>query len=330
MELKASIYDNRYSKAYDISQVISNLSISTYIEDNAGKATFDIIKCNNIAFWEGATVSIEIDGYKMFRGYVFAKKRSKDVNKISVTCYDQLRYLKNKDSYRFEGMTSDQIFAKICQDNVLKYKVVDKSNYVCAPRSNSATGLYEMIKTALDDTLINTRQWYIIRDNFGVLEHINVYSLQAGILLGDKSGIIDFTYETSIDKDTYNQIKLYRSNEASGKIDVFIVNDTINGGRNLKEWGILQLYEKVDANLNVAQIEQQARNMLKLYNNTKRSFKLTSLGVPHVCAGSIFRCVIEDLGDLSLNSYLMVTECTHKISNGEHTMELSTEVVTNG
>lgn len=330
MNIYATLYDNKNNKAYDISEVVSNLEITTSIQDDPGKATFDLIKCDDIQFWEGATVSIKIDGYKMFKGYVFSKKRDKNVDKISVTCYDQLRYLKNKDSYVFENMTSDQIFTKICKDFVLKHKVVDKSSYVCAPRSNDATSLYDMIKTALDDTLINSKKWYIIRDNYGVLEHINIFSLQAGIMLGDKSGVTNFTYETSIDKDTYNQIKLYRDNEKSGKREIFIVNDTINGGNTIKAWGILQLYEKVDENLNLAQIEQRALSMLSLYNNTKRSLKLTSIGVPKVCAGSIFKCSIKDLGDLSLNSYMLVTKCTHKISNGAHTMELTTEVVRNG
>lgn len=329
MNIYATIYNNITEKAYDISKVISNLEITTNIENDPGKATFDIIKRDELSFSEGATVSIQIDEYKMFRGFVFAMKRSKDINKISVTCYDQLRYLKNKDSYVFENMTSDQIFSKICNDFVLKHRVVDKSSYICAPRSNDATALYEMIKASLDDTLINSKQWFIIRDNYGVLEHINIYSLQAGIMLGDKSGVTDFTYETSIDKDTYNQIKLYRDNESSGKREVFIVNDTINGGSTIKAWGILQLYEKVDEKLNLAQIEQRALSMLSLYNNTKRSLKLEAIGVPNVCAGSIFKCSMEDLGDMSLNSYLLVTKCTHKISNGLHTMQLTTEVVIN-
>lgn len=330
MNIYATLYDNRNEKLYNISEVIGNLEITTNIQDDAGKASFDLIKCDDIRFWEGATVSIQLDGYKLFRGFVFSKKSTKDTDVVSVTCYDQLRYLKNKDSFVFENMTSDQIFSKICNEFVLKHRVVDKSNYICAPRSNDATALYEMIKTALDDTLINTNQWYIIRDNYGVLEHINVFSLQAGVILGDASGVTDFTYETSIDSDTYNQIKLYRDNKETGKREIFIVNDTVNGGDKLKFWGILQLYEKVNENLNIAQIEQRALGMLKLYNNTKRSFKLECLGVPNMCAGSIFQCQIKNLDDISLNSYLLVTQCTHKISNGTHTMSLTTEVVNDG
>lgn len=328
MNIYATLYDNKREKLYNISEVISNLEITTKIEDDPGKATFDIFRRDSLEFWEGATVSIQLSGYNIFKGFVFSKKRAKDVDKISVTCYDQLRYFKNQDSYVFENMTSDQIFSKLCTEFVLQHKVVDKSYHICAPRSNDATSLYDMMKYALNDTLVNGKQWYIIRDNFGVLEHINIMSLKTNLILGDRSGVTDFTYETSIDKDTYNQIKLYRDNESSGKREIFIVNDTINGGDNLKAWGILQLYQKVDEKLNLAQIEQKARGMLSLYNNTKRSLKIDATGIPYICAGSIFRCRIQDIGDLSIDRYLLVTDCTHKIENNMHTMSLTTEVIT--
>lgn len=330
MTIYATIYDNVAEKMFDISNVIRNIKLTTYIEDNPGKCTFDIEFVAPLSFEEGASFSLEIDGNKMFRGYVFTRSFSEDKTLISVVAFDQLRYLKNKDSYVFKGMTSDEIFSKICEDFVLRYRVVDKSNYKCIPRSNDATGLYDMIKCALSDTLINAKDWFIIRDNFGVLEHVNIFSLQAGVMIGDSSGLLGFKYETSIDSDTYNQIKLYKDNTKTKKRELYIVNDTINGGANLKKWGILQLYEKVDDNLNIAQIEQKARGMLSLYNSSKKTLKLTSVGSCKIFAGCIFRCNIADLGDTSIDSYMLVTECTHTFDNNEHTMDLTTEVVRNG
>ena len=327
MNIYATIYDNRNGKLWNVSNAITDLKISSYMTETPGKCTFKLIKSDGIAFWEGATVSIQVDGVNMFKGYVFKKERTQEVNLIDCTCYDQLRYLKNKDFYKFEGLTSDGIFKQICNDFVLKYRVVDKSSHICTPKNNDGSTLYEMIQSALDDTLIHTREWYFIRDNFGVLEHLNVTSCVKGIILGDKSGITEFKYSTSIEDNTYNQIKLYRDNKDTKKRETFIVNDTINGGQNLREWGILQLYEKVDEKLNIAQIEEKARSMLKLYNNVKRSFTLTSLGVLDIFAGCLFKLQIADLGDISMNEYLMITECTHTFSNGVHKMELTTEVV---
>jgi hypothetical protein len=184
-----------------------------------------------------------------------------------------------------------------------------------------------MIQNALDDTLINTGRMYFIRDNEGVLQHLNVTSCLRPEVLGDKSFVTDFDYESSIDDEVYNQIKLYRDNQTTGKREVFVVNDTVNGGDKLRRWGILQLYEKVDENYNIAQIEARALSMLNYYNNPRVSLTLHCLGIKEFFAGCIFKCSLENVGEETLDRYLLVTQCTHKISNEIHTMDLVTEVI---
>jgi len=328
MNILATIYDNRNNVLYDVSSVIHDISITTYIDDNAGKCEFNVIRVDGLAFWEGATISITIDDVGIFKGYIFSKERDENVEQIKCTAYDQIRYLKNKDSKVFENKTSSQIFAELCDEFVLKYKIVDSSNYICAPRNENNQYLYQMIKNALSDTFINTGEWFIIRDNFGVLEHINIKSLDTDIVLGDQSSVTSMSYKTSVDKDVYNQIKLYRDNTETNKHEVFIVNDTINGGQNIKEWGILQLYDKVEDNLNLAQIEQRARGLLSLYNNTSRELSFKDvIGNFKVCAGSFVTVNMADIGDLSVYKKLLVTQCTHKIKNNEHLMDLNVKLV---
>ena len=327
MNIQVHIYDNENGVTFNASKVVSDITITTYLEDNPGKLEFTALAIDPLTFSEGATVSIVLDGYNMFKGFVFKRAYTEKAHEVKVTCYDQLRYLKNKDSRVFENVTSNQIFENLCKDFVLKYKTVDVSSHICAPRSEDATSLYDMIKNALDDTFANTNEWYFIRDNFGTLEHLNIKSCTRPEVLGDKSFVTGFDYETSIDDDVYNQIKLYRDNEETGKRDVFIVNDTVNDGEKIKRWGILQLYEKIDEHYNLAQIESRALQMLKYYCNTRQSLKLKCLGVKEFFAGCIFKCQIAELGDTSLNSYMLVTECTHKISNEKHTMDIKTEVV---
>lgn len=327
MNLKTHIYDNRSGVTFDVSEVVSDVTITTYLEDNPGKLEFTIQATNPLTFSEGATVSVVADDYNMFKGFVFTIARTQDSPTVKVTCYDQMRYLKNKDSRVFENVTSNQIFEQLCKDFVLKYRTVDASSHICAPRSEDATSLYDMIKNALDDTLANTRKWYFIRDNFGTLEHVNVMSCLRPEVLGDKSFVTGYDYSSSIDSDVYTQIKLYRDNDTTGKREVFIVNDTVNGGDKLRRWGILQLYEKIDEGYNKAQIESRALQMLKYYCNARKSLTLHCLGVKEFFAGCVFKCHIADIDDTSLNSYLLVTECTHKLSNEHHTMDIKTEVV---
>lgn len=334
MSVIAKIYDNRNNKMYDVGALISNVSIASYLEEQPSKCTFDIIGVSDLKFYEGATVSIKIDGSKVFKGFVFSRKFTKASTRetiISVTAYDQLRYLKNKDSNAFTGKTSSEIMKKICKEYVLKYKIADESTYVCPSMSFDDKTLYEMIQTALDYTLINTGKRFIIWDNFGVLTHSNVLSLDTKLFIGDESLLYDFEYETSIDSDVYNQIKLYRDNSDTGKREVYIVNDTATkgskSGQNLKEWGILQLTKKVDDNLNAKQIENLADNMLALYNNVKRTLKLECIGNWNVRAGSIIYCRIPGIEKMGKVIRLLVDTCTHKIDGAVHTMSLTVEVV---
>lgn len=327
MSIYATLYDNRNGRLYDISEALSNLSCTTNIQDQPGKASFDLVCPAIPPFYEGATVSIIEDNKPVFKGFIFTKKKTQIKDVINITAYDSLRYLKNKDSMVFEGLTSAEICSRVCKAAVLPHRIVDNSTHICTPRSNDNVAMYDMIKSALDDTTIKTGKWFIIRDNFGVIEHVNVMSLWSGIILGDKNSVISYSYESTIDKDVANQVKLYRDNAETGKRDIFIVNDTINGGNNIREWGILQYYEAVDDNLTLSQIEDRAMGILRLYNRTRKSLKLHCMGTFNVFAGCIIRGVMTDIEDTILDRFLLVTECTHNIKNGEHTMDITVEVI---
>lgn len=332
METKIScqIYDYKTKTGYDISNTISDLEITTHIKDDPGKATFTIVSpYQQVTFNEGAGVEIRLNGYGIFKGFVFIKEISQTKHSIKVTCYDQLRYLKNKGAKVFKDKTSDQIFSLLCDEYVLKYSIRDKSTHICTARTEDNVTLYEMIQNALDDTLINTGEWFIIIDNFGTLEHVNVYSLQPCLLIGDNSGLTEFTYKTSIDSNTYNQIALYREDDESNSRKLLIHNDSAKGDEStMLQWGVLQMYEKVDSDMTDAQMEQRAISLLDMYNHKTRTLTLTSIGNVNVRAGSLLQVNIQDIGNMRINNeVVLVTDCTHSIKDSLHTMSLTVEVM---
>lgn len=323
MNIIATIYDNIYKKTFDISEAIANIQISSWLEDQPGKCTFTVYKSSTLAFWEGATISITIDGKGIFCGYIQTKERDSNVEIIKCTAYDQLLYWKAKDSMVVKNLTSDQLFETLCKKYKLKYQVIDKSDYICTPRVEDGKSIYEIQRNALWDTLIYTKKRFIIRDNFGTLNHVNIMSLKTNLAFGDKSGVTNFSYKSDISKNTYNIIKLYKDNKDTGKREIYIVFDSVTQAR----WGDLQLYQSVDEAMTSVQIEERAKNLLKYYDVVNRTLTLECLGNFNVFAGAIIRCTITDLGDLSIDSELLVTECTHKIDNDMHTMSLRVELV---
>ncbi|MDR0819079.1 MAG: hypothetical protein LBN43_05875, partial [Oscillospiraceae bacterium] len=129
--------------------------------------------------------------------------------------------------------------------------------------------------------------------------------------------------KTDIDKETYNQIKLVRPNEDTGKGDVYIVKD----GETISRWGTLQYYDVVDENMNAAQIQQQAETMLTYYNRKLRTISFSNcLGIPKLRAGSMVLSEIPKLGDINLDAFLLVDSATHHFTESFHFMDFECRI----
>ena len=84
----------------------------------------------------------------------------------------------------------------------------------------------------------------------------------------------------------------------------------------------MQLYQKVDDNLNEAQIKAQAAATLEYYNRVLRSLKVSSLGAPGLHAGQMILVKVEGMGDTGVSQFVLLEKVTHRWENSVHTMEL--------
>mgnify|MGYP007112105293 CR=1 FL=1 len=87
--------------------VEEGITWSTERKNTPGQLTFKVIKDDIINFTEGDAVRMKVNGTGVFYGFVFKKKRDKQ-GIITVTAYDQLRYLKNKDTYVYTNKTASE------------------------------------------------------------------------------------------------------------------------------------------------------------------------------------------------------------------------------
>lgn len=309
---------------YDLSDLIVNCSWNTTLDGSQpGKFEFNYVNDNKVIINEGSVIRVKYNNQPVFFGYVFKRsKTSKEI--VSVTCYDQTRYLKNKNTYIFKSLTASKIFEKLAGDFGLKYKVIDPSNYVLQPKIYDNKALYEVIQSSLDETLIKTDEWYIIRDNFGVLNFVNLNSLKTNLIIGDNSLASDFKFESSIDDDSFNQIKLIKENKDGNKRNLFIVKDS----SNISKWGTLQYYEKVDDQLSEVQIKERADKLLKLKNRVTKTLSIPCMGDLRVFAGVGVIIELEQLEieNINLKSYFLVRSCTHQFSDGLHKMDIELQV----
>ena len=307
-----NLYIQNGNKVYE-PVVEGDIMLTTQRFGSPGTLTFNVVKDGDIAFNEGDQVILKVDNVNVFFGFVFVKKRDKE-QIIKVTAYDQLRYLKNKDTYVYTNKTANQFVSLIAKDFNLNAGTLENTGYRIPSRVEDNTSLFDMIQNALDLTLQNTGRMYVLYDDFGKLMLRSIANMRLNLLI-DEETAENFDYTSSIDSDTYNRVKLIREDKETGKRDVYIVQDS----KNINAWGVLQHFDTLKEGENG---KAKANALLSLYNSKTRKLSIKNqLGDARVRGGSMV-VVKLNLGDVSLQNLMLVESCKHVFKNGEHFMDL--------
>lgn len=279
-----------------------------------GKLTFSILRDGAALFSEGDRVCLHCNGAGIFYGFIFERKTGKD-RVISVTAYDQLRYLKNKDTYQYENKTATEVIRMIAADFNLSVGELADTGFVIGARADPDKTLFDIILNALTLTINATKQMYVLYDSYGKLTLKNIGDMKLDLLIADGTAE-DFDYSTSIDGETYNQVKVSIDNEETGKRDVYIAKHS----ENINAWGVLQYYHKGEKGDDGQSL---ADTMLAKYNHkTKKLSIKNALGDIRVRPGCLMPVVL-DLGDMKLSNYLLVEKAVHSFDRALHTMDLT-------
>ena len=318
MSVELLIGNEPGTKVY-LPAVEEGIEWTTERKDTPGKLSFHVLRDDVLDFSEGSAVRMKENGEEVFFGFVFKQQRSKE-QIITITAYDQLRYLKNKDTIVYENKTADAFIRMIAADYGLNAGVLENTNYIIESRVEENTSLFEMIQNALDLTLQNTGEMFVLYDDFGKLTLKHLSSMAVGTpgayLMVDEETCETFDYTSSIDDNTFNKIKLTYDNEETGFREVYIAQDS----GNINKWGVLQYFDTLKKGEN-GQAKVEA--LLKLYNKKTRNLKLTNvLGDNRVRAGSMI-VVNLNLGDMKLQNFMLVESCKHIYKEGEHWMNLT-------
>lgn len=297
-----------------IPDVVEGITYTTERYGTPSKLTFKVVKDDKLTFEEGNHVYFGYGGKDLFYGFVFTKQRDKE-GVISVTCYDQLRYLKNKDTYVYENKTASELIKLIANDFNLKTGDIDDTKFKIASRIEDNQTLFDIIQNALDLTMENKKEIYVLFDDYGKLALKSLENMKVNILI-DAETAENFSYSSSIDDNTYNKIKLVYDNEETGKRDVYVTQH----GENINKWGILQYYDTLQEGENG---KAKAEALIQLYNQKTRTLQIkNALGNVNVRAGSLIG-VSLNLGDVVLNNYMLVERCKHVFKMDEHFMDLT-------
>ncbi len=318
MDVELLVGNGAGTKAYQPA-IQEGIEWSTERKGSPGKLTFSVLMDDVLDFSEGSPVRMKAGGKNVFFGFVFKQQRSRE-QVVTVTAYDQLRYLKNEDTKVYEGKTASQLVRMIADDYALNVGTLEDTKYVIGSRVEENASLFDMVANALDLTLAGTGQMYVLFDDFGKLTLKSLSSMYVGekgayLMLDEETGE-NFEYTSSIDENTYNRIKLSYDNEETGRREVYIAQDSSNIGK----WGLLQYFDTLQKGENG---KAKADALLRLYNKKTRSLKITNaFGDSRVRAGSMV-AVCLDLGDMKVKNWMLVEKCRHVYKESEHWMDLT-------
>ena len=279
-----------------------------------GELNFTVIRDSVLKIGSGDAVRLTVDGTGIFFGFVFQMAPKKG-GTMEIKAYDQLRYFKNKDTYVYENKTAGELLQMLCADFNLNAGQIEDTGYKIESRVEDGQTLFDIMQNALDITLMNTGQMYVMFDDFGALALRNISGMAYNLLICENTAE-DYKYTVSIDGETYNQIKLVFDNEETGKRDVYMTKHT----GNINKWGILQYYDTLQKGENGA---AKAEALLSLYNKETRSLSISNaFGDVNIRAGCMIVAML-DLGDMQLSNLMLVEKCKHTFRENVHFMDLT-------
>lgn len=311
-KLQVLYQDNETGQALDVTTITSSPKWTTKRAGSPSSFEFEAVM--DVGWNNGSIVMVMNGEEGVFHGYIFSVKHS-EKGTVSVKAYDQLRYLKNKDTYVVKGLRADQLLLRIAEDYKLKTGVLDNTGYVIPSMVEDGKTLFDILLKAIDLTLINTGRMYVLWDDFGALRITSAESMKTDLVVGDGSLATGYTHTNEIDSYTATRVKLVKDNKSTGRREVYIVQDS----GNMSRWGWLQHYEKVDEGMNPAQIAAMGEQMLELRNKPKSTFELDGLSDLSVRAG---RGVFVRIAELGMSQYYLVDEATHDLAAGTMSLKL--------
>lgn len=306
----------------NLTNSVTTASWTTQRTGKPGTFTFTYLRTPESKLEEGDVVRFTVDGELQFYGWVF--KRGLDRwGPVDVTCYDRLRYLKANQSYAFYNQSAADIIKQICEDMQVDVGALADTGYKLPSLVMQDKSCIDIINTALQKTLLNTGTVYVFYDAGDGVALRSAAEMKSEYVLGERSFATNYTYDTSIDSQTYNSIKLVRPNKETGKADVFIQKDS----DNIARWGLLQLYQKIDEAATDAQVKEQARVSLEYYNRVLQQLKLSGLGINSLRAGQLLLVNLDELDGEPFRRWVMLEKVSHTWENDAHTMELEAKAL---
>ena len=308
---------NPKGTGYDLRKNVRNIVWTTDMNLSAGTLTFDLIEDPGtlVIPYTGDIITFRWDKKKVFYGYAF-KYEVKGDRTISVTCYDKLRYLKNQDSIVFKTNTIADRFNEVCSRAKISHSVKNSPSHKVAAEICDGKSYFDMLKSAIDKTYRATNHMYFVMANYDKVELRRAPYKKLKIIVDTRTTVTDYDYSVDID-NTANVVKVAQKNKKKSQTESATAKGKGKGkksasstketpantsfsfasasGKSVQQWGRLQVIVNKKNKANHAQMQDQAKNTLKLKNVANKKLSITTKGNLDLVAGNAVTVYLKDM-----------------------------------
>lgn len=314
---------------YFLPSVLDGAMWELHRKGSPGRFKFSVTRDDILKIEEGDTVDVNWKGKPFFHGFVFSRTRTKD-KVFKVMAYDQLRYFLNKDTFSYTGKKASEVVKELAEDFECQVGDIDDTDFVIEKRREANATIMDMCQNALDLTMIHTNKIFVLYDDCGKIALKDIENLNTNLLI-DADTAQDYEYKTTIDKGTYNLVKLVVDDQENGQAVYYAPTTPAEYAKSetRKQWGVLQLFESINPKSQSPQ--DLANNYLSHFNRVGRTLRIKGAAGDIRVRGGSMMFINIDLGEEGEKSEdkntikvreIIVESVTHRFSNRQHIMDL--------
>lgn len=340
-KIQVLIQSNHRARLEDISDAVVSLDLNSSLTYSPDKCVIRYLR-SDTTWGLGSIITILIDGIKFFKGYIFEHNYS-DKSTEEIICYDQLRYWKGTDVFQYKGLRLHEIFADLCKRLNMKYRTVNTTRYVLPENIWDNATYLKVWQDCNERNSVDTGgSTHFIRDNFGTIELHEANWLfnntEEHIVFtdhpkyGQNRNVISYNYTRSIDKKTYNYVKVVNENTKDKRKSTYVAkNDD-----KIMAWGRLQHLERTSEELTDAQVRKRANDLLNVYGTWTNSLDIQAIGNLNTVTLRAGDGIIVEIQDLWRFNYqagktiygkpFLIKSINHSILHGKYIIDIEVDL----
>lgn len=296
---------------FELTAVAGDVKWFSSAAGQAGYVEFEMMK-GAADLRTGDGIRLALSGADRFLGRVFTLTAGPD--RVKVRAYDQLRYLLQKYSYTFTGVTASAMLRAMARDFRLAVGTVADTGYVFPKFAADGQSLLDMMLSALRETRENTGRLFVLGDAAGRLTLTDCRDRIRPFALSAAHNLTDYSDVHTIDESAYTKFEISRT-LGSGREVRTLVN-----GPAMDRFGVLLWTGSATSGESAGVMDSRLRQAERRYAREHRSFSCEGAG-EDVTAGDVVAVMVAG----ETRPYL-IASVRHTFAGGaRHTMKLELE-----